>query len=452
MPLGRTGLPPGAVAVVLAVAFAGCAHWRGSSHPAHVDFSELGAAFVGRAVPPGPLMVARLMAIRVSDDDGRREARIAPAEIARWVAFSNQAFRPAGIRLQFDSRDVEPLRSNLINRLEDTEQDDWPQAKRAADEVAARHPDRLVVLFRYGAGAGATSGGLSGTDYNFVVMPGWPDDRHCGHEHISALAHEIGHHLGLDHTFARVFPEPVFAERFLLEQDRDPSAFDGDALRDTLPDPAIRTTECRAVAEVVLGGVRVPLARRNIMSYYDERDSLTPQQIRRLRWFLHERLAHRLKLPRNEPSAHRAATIIEGEELKLVSSRNGSCVVQEMDEFGIGNWSAGGQLFCQSPEGQMSVRVQLPVASSGLRRLDLYATRAPDYGVIEVALDGQPLGAPYDAWAPAVLATGAITLGERRLEAGQHELSFLLRRKNPESTAFHLGIDAIALVRVEPQS
>jgi hypothetical protein len=69
-----------------------------------------------------------------------------------------------------------------------------------------------------------------------------------------------------------------------------------------------------------------------------------------------------------------------------------------------------------------------------------------------VLLDGQPIGSPYDAWAPAVLATGPLSLGERRLPAGAHQLTFLVRSKNAASTAFHLGIDAIALVSVEPQS
>jgi hypothetical protein len=100
----------------------------------------------------------------------------------------------------------------------------------------------------------------------------------------------------------------------------------------------------------------------------------------------------------------------------------------------------------------MFVTVKLPVASSALQRLDLYATRAPDFGILEVFLDNQPIGVPYDAWAPAVLASGAIPLGPQRLAAGSHELSFLVRRKNPASTGSHLGIDAIALVPLEPAS
>lgn len=123
-----------------------------------------------------------------------------------------------------------------------------------------------------------------------------------------------------------------------------------------------------------------------------------------------------------------------------------------MDAFGVGNWSSSRQLFCHSRGGAQSVRLRLQVERAGLQRFELYATRAPDYGILEVLLDGVPLGSAYDAWAPAVLASGAIPLGEARLEAGSHELTLLTRAKNPASIAFHMGIDALVLLPVEPLS
>jgi hypothetical protein len=275
-------------------------------------------------------------------------------------------------------------------------------------------------------------------------MPGWSDDAHCGHDHIYALAHEIGHHLGLSHTFARVFARPGEAAVFLRDRNGDVRAFDGDGLSDTSPDPGIRTTECGKLLELSLGGVRVPLERRNLMSYYERVDSLSVQQIRRLRWFLNERRAQHMKLPKNAP-----AGALEAEQLEILASQGGRCSTQEMDVFGAGNWSQGRQLFCHS-DGLLWVRVRLPSSSSERQRLDLYLTRAPDFGILEVLLDGRPIGAAYDAWAPAVLASGAIDLGEHQLAAGDHELSFIVRAKNPASEAFHIGIDAVALVPAAP--
>jgi hypothetical protein len=440
----------GLLAVLVPVVAGGCVQsllrpieFRGVPHAAHIDYGLLGTAYVGGASPATPLLTTRLVGIRVSDDDGRHAARIRPDQVATWVAFANEVFRPAGIRIDFDPTDLTSLRSTVINRMRGPEQRDWEDAKRAADEVADRYPDRMVVFFRHGDRVNPTGRGLAWPDYNFVVMPGWPADRHCGHEHISALAHEIGHHLGLSHTFAGVFAELRGAELFLSWHRGDLNRFDGDDLEDTFPDPGIRTTECADVAKVQLAGQSVPLARRNIMSYYDERDSLTGEQIRRLRWFLRERKAYRMKLPKNNPRV-----ALEADELELLSLQNGRCSQQEMDDFGPGNWSASNQLFCGSGAGQLSVTLQLPVARSGRQRLDLYLTRAPDFGVVEVLLDGRPIGRPYDAWAPSVLASGRLSLGERRLNRGRHQITFRVRSKNPASTAFNLGVDAIALVPV----
>jgi len=431
--------------VALAVLTAlGCMPPAPPAHPELLGTDELGGAFVGRTPAPEPMLVVPLLALRVADDDGGRAARVAPEQVAAWVAYANQVFRPAGVQLLFERAAFRELRSTLINRLEGTGQLDWREVKRIADEVASFYPDRLVVYFRYGPGSSATGGGMSWTDYNFVVMPGWFDDAHCGHDHIYSLAHEIGHHLGLSHTFARVFSQPSEAAAFLHDRNGDVRAFDGDGLSDTPPDPGIRTTECGTLSELSLGGQRVPLTRRNVMSYYEHVDSLSAQQIRRLRWFLNERRAHHMKLPKNAPRG-----ALEAEGLEVLATQSGHCSAQTMDVFGAGNWSEGRQLFCASQTGQLWVRVRLPSSGSGRQRLDLYLTRAPDYGILEVLLDGRPIGAAYDAWAPAVLASGAIHFGEHQLAAGNHELGFVVRARNPASQAFHIGIDAVALVPVD---
>jgi hypothetical protein len=394
-------------------------------------------------VPPVPIYTVRIAAVRVSDDDGQRAARVTPAQVTAWLAFANDVFRPAGVRFDFhpDAGDWTELRNSGLNGLAGTDQDDWPLRKREADDVAATFPDQLVVFFRHGPGGFATGGGFSWFDYDFVAMPGWLDDEHCGHDHIDALAHELGHHLGLPHTFTRVFLDSGAADAFVSANAGDLRLFDGDGIGDTPPDPGIRTTECQAVPSVTLGGVRLPLPRRNVMSYYDERDSLSPDQIERVRWFVRERLAHRMKLPRNDTAG---APTLEAEALFVTGAEGCRPRRQAMDPFGAGNWSGATQLSCRSPAGApVAVTARLSLARRGRYRITLFATRSPDYGIVEVLLDGRPLGAPYDAWAPAVLASGAIPLGEHALARGRHELVFRTRGKNAASSGFHLGIDAL---------
>jgi hypothetical protein len=405
---------------------------------------EHGSAYLGGAPAPTPVLAARILAIRLSDDDGSRAARITPEQVSAWLEFANQAFHPAGVRFDFDGGpgDFQALRSSLLNRLDDTSES-WPQSKGAADELAARFPDRLVVFFRHGEGRSATGYAFSGIDQNFIAMPGWPQGRRCRLREIRALAHELGHHLGLEHTFARAFDDVFHAELFLDAHHGNFASFDGDGLADTPPDPGITSPVCASNPRASIDGVSVRLPRRNLMSYYPEGDSLTRQQAARVRWFLQERMAHRMKLPKNTTSTQ----VMEGERLRILAQEGCRAGEQAMDEFGKNNWSAGAQLFCRSlRHSPVRVTVLLPVKESGRYWIDLYTTRAPDYGVLEVLVDGQPLGPSIDAWAPAVLASGSIRLGARRLSAGTHDLTFRAAARNPASADFHLGIDALALI------
>jgi hypothetical protein len=412
-------------------------------HPAP---AALGRAYVGDMKPPVPLLVVPIQAVRVADDDGGREARVTPQQVANWVEFANHVYGPAGVRFEFEPNEggFVLLRSSAINYINGTNQKNWAAMKAHADSISARYPGRLVIFFRWGPGARDTGQGFSWIDYDFVAMPGWEGASHCGHTHIDHLPHELGHHLGLAHTFAQPFPDLWDAATF-MEEHGGVAAFDGDGLTDTLPDPSVHYTECDAVSQIELNGKAIELPRRNIMSYYDERDSLTPQQIARLRWFVMERQAHAMKLPKNAPGG--AAQRWEIESLEVLEARGCVSGGQQMDGFGAGNWSGEAQIFCtdESPRARLAWKV----ATAGTYRVRLYATRAPDYGLLQTYIDDQPLGAVFDGWAPAVMASGPIDLGIVQLEGGAYTLTFDTVGQNLAAKGAHFGVDAIELIPEE---
>jgi hypothetical protein len=390
-----------------------------------------------------PVMRVGVQAVQVMDDDGGRPARVTAANVTEWIAFTNRSFAPAGIEFEFrgDDTDYCVLRDTVINDMTGGGEG-WAETRKRANEVAAKHPDRLVIFFRHGPGPDATGGGFSWTDLNFVGMFGWEDGSHCGHPHTDAVAHEIGHYLGLPHTFAvEPFQNAGQAEAYFVQHGRDPNVFDGDGFADTLPDPGCRPLECERTQNITLDGVEFPLPRRNLMSYYDERDTLSPEQIARVRWVLDVRMKHGMSLPVNRPEG----TAIEAEATTVLERRNCAWSAQPMEGFGGGYWSGGAQLFCGAEEGG-SITLALPVEKAARYRIDLYATQAPDFGVVQAQLDGKALGKPFDAYAPLVIASGQVTLGTVDLTEGQHRLRFDAVGRNAASSAYRFGIDCVGLV------
>ncbi|OFX16006.1 MAG: hypothetical protein A2Z18_04330 [Armatimonadetes bacterium RBG_16_58_9] len=397
------------------------------------------------ALAPQPLLELHVHCIRVSDDDGSRQANVTPAQIQQWVDFANTTYALAQIHFLYDpAADFTDIQSTLINNMAGTGDYNWNQEKAAANQYAAAYPNKVVFFCLWGPGANPTGGGFSWTDYNFIAMPGFGDATHCGHPHYNMLAHEVGHYMGLSHTFAGD-PFAIYddAYYYFVNHGSDPAVFDGDGLSDTAPDPSIRTMECDGVPTVTFNDTDLVLPRTNIMSYYEEAAEASHQQIDRARWFLAQRMAHGMSAPNNSG----VANPIEAETMQIVWTVSCSLFPQDMSPWGTGNWSAGNQLFgvCSNAS---SFALGLPVGLAKTYRIDMYATYAPDYGKVQGWLDGSKIGSVFDGYGPTVAPSGRITLGNAYLTPGSHQLGFTVTGKHALSSGYFLGLDCFELVPV----
>lgn len=243
------------------------------------------------------------------DDNGSRCAPIDGSIISKWVDQANQAYSTAGIEFAFDGRpeSVTKIRNSLINNFMPGCYKGRSKQKKEAMRVANKYSGELVTFFRYGSKKNSTGSGFSSSRSSYVIMPG-KHTRRCGKRNDSLLAHEIGHYLGIRHTFSRQFKTVEQAEKYFIKKGRDPSIFDGDKLDDTPVDPSIAEIKCnKDQYEVTLDGVTFPIARDNIMSYMNtDRETLSPSQVKKVRKKLKEKLSGRKKLEKLKPIAKKS--------------------------------------------------------------------------------------------------------------------------------------------------
>ena len=384
--------------------------------------------------------------VRIADDDGSRAAAIEPAQFAEWVSYANEAYEPVGVRFDYDPADgIVERRSTLLNEVTGAKGRNWREAKAAAQELKESYPDELVVLFRHGPADRPTGRGFAAVDYDFVVMPGFVHTTVCGRQNVSLLAHEFGHHFGLVHTFAADLPTIPDAMKYLAKHGRDPECFDGDGLADTPPDPFIKALQCKSPRKFSLMGREFEPDRDNLMGYWRrERPHLSAGQVRIARWFVKRRHANGMRLPKNVP----AGDPVEAETLTVRPVGGAKAVAQPTGNFGIDDWSGGQHLFVRGPFGGAVDGFPLQAPGRSARyQLEVYLTMAPNYGVVQIWLDGRKVGEPIDCYAPRVIPSGRIDVEVGALRRGRHEAAFEIVGRNEQSTDSFCGIDCYRLVR-----
>ena len=137
---------------------------------------------------------------------------------------------------------------------------------------------------------------------------------------------------------------------------------------------------------------------------------------------------------------------MEGEKLKVLSVTEGKAEPQDMGGFD-GNWSGDSQLFWTGGKQGSKLELGLPAEKAGQYEIVAQFTKAGDYGIFQVALDGEKLGEPLDLYNPQVIPSGALTLGKRELTAGEHKLTLEVTGANAKSGGgkYFLGLDYVRL-------
>jgi len=137
---------------------------------------------------------------------------------------------------------------------------------------------------------------------------------------------------------------------------------------------------------------------------------------------------------------------IEGERLKVLR-KTGNVRPQDMTPFPKGKWSRQSHLWWTNGKPGDKLVLALTVTQAGTYDIQALLTKARDYGVVQLSLDGQKLGGPIDLYNhPDVITLGPLSLGKRELTKGTHELTVEITGANPKAIkAYMFGLDYILL-------
>lgn len=152
------------------------------------------------------------------------------------------------------------------------------------------------------------------------------------------------------------------------------------------------------------------------------------------------------------PGARPAQMEFEGESLVTSGaflSNGGQVRVQQMGGF-AGNWSGGAQLFWSGGAVGAVLDLVIDVPAPSRYAVEIYMTRAPDFGQLSFEVDGKPSETTFDGMAPDVMTSGPVQLGTFPLQAGKRQVSLMIIGKYAQAANYYVGIDKLRFYPAGP--
>lgn len=144
------------------------------------------------------------------------------------------------------------------------------------------------------------------------------------------------------------------------------------------------------------------------------------------------------------PLVKKIPGVYEGEFMKTVSVTGGSAATQMLAD----TWSNNSHLWWTGAKPGDKLIVELPVSKDGKYDLVMGFTKAIDYGIVQLALDGVKIGNPIDFYNDGVIPMGPVSFGVLDLKAGTHQISAEILGANEKAIkGYMFGLDYVQLKR-----
>jgi hypothetical protein len=159
-------------------------------------------------------------------------------------------------------------------------------------------------------------------------------------------------------------------------------------------------------------------------------------------------------MPAPRWETQRVEGMIEAESLRAVAQVSaGRLEVQDLAHFETDStrWSQGMQLWWA--EARPGARLTLPVRAPAARTYEVvgHFTRGPEFGNVQVRVNGRALPTTVEGYSPTVVPSGPIALGRASFRRGSNQIVVEIVGKDPRSQGYSegylVGVDGILLRR-----
>lgn len=110
----------------------------------------------------------------------------------------------------------------------------------------------------------------------------------------------------------------------------------------------------------------------------------------------------------------------------------------------------GGHVVLNAKAPGATLNQQITSNYRSLYQISALLTRGPEYGQVELSVNGTVIGSPYDCYNPERIPGTVVTFGTAALDAGNNHLALSVVEKAPESTNYKIGIDSYQIRHVAP--
>lgn len=124
---------------------------------------------------------------------------------------------------------------------------------------------------------------------------------------------------------------------------------------------------------------------------------------------------------------------------------------QEMGAFKRegAEWLNNDQMFCRGKKGDV-VKLEFEMTDAKKGALTLQMSKAPDYGRVQIKLNGKTIVQSFDGFASQV-GTASVAVGSAELPKGKNTLEITTLGKNPKSKNTYWGVDYLKVGGQSPQ-